>query len=318
MQKEYRQKVINTFNLMLTMPGKRTKKNQGKKSKGKKSSKNRKSFLKTFRKGSWIIISGLSGALWYVLKSFGKGIAWLWKKTFHKETVKERENEKNKTRIGKKEEKQRAPVPKINLIESIKGNYSSWWKKLNDSDSTIGIVLGARGSGKTAFALALAENLRNSKEKAFAMGFSQSSMPKWIKIVENINEIENNSLVVLDEGGILFSSRNSMSTTNKMMSELLLIARHKNLTIVFISQNSSNLEVNTLRQADFLVLKKSSLLQSEFERKIISKIYEENIEGFEKYKNYKGIALVYTHDFIGFIDNELPSFWSGDISKSFK
>ena len=109
-----------------------------------------------------------------------------------------------------------------------------------------------------------------------------------------------------------------MSSGNKMLSELLLIARHKDLTMVFVSQNSSNIEINTMRQADFLALKKSSLLQSEFERKVIAKVYNEYADKFEKYKDNKGATLIYGHEFIGFVDNGLPAFWSKEIGKSFK
>jgi len=209
-------------------------------------------------------------------------------------------------------------VSQIRVIESIRGQYRYFWNKLSKSDSLIGIIIGARGSGKSAIAMSFAENLKNNKKKFFAMGFSSKELPRWIKSVDDISALDNDSYVIIDEGGILFSSRDSMSTGNKLLSELLFIARHKNLTIFFISQNSSNLEINTLRQADFLVFKRSSLLQRDFERKIISKIYEENEAGFEKYKDVKGLALVYSDSFLGFIENELPSFWSDGLSKSFK
>jgi len=209
-------------------------------------------------------------------------------------------------------------VSQIRVVESLRGQYRSFWSKLSKSDSLIGIIIGARGSGKSAIAMSFAENLKNNKKKFFAMGFSSRELPRWIKSVDDISALENDSYVIIDEGGILFSSRDSMSTGNKLLSELLFIARHKNLTIFFISQNSSNLEINTLRQADFLILKRSSLLQRDFERKIISKIYEEHETGFEKYKDVKGLALVYSDSFLGFIENELPSFWSDGLSKSFK
>lgn len=205
----------------------------------------------------------------------------------------------------------------IRVVESIKGSYQKFWKDLRDSDSRIGIVVGTRGSGKSAIALTFLENLRSKGRKFFALGFPSKELPNWIKVVETIEELENDSYVVVDEGGILFSSRNAMSASNKMLSELLFIARHKNLTIIFISQNSSNLEINTLRQADFIVLKKSSLLQKNFERKIVSDIYEEYQQKFVDYSNIRGIALIYSSSFVGFIDNDLPSFWSTKISKSY-
>lgn len=205
----------------------------------------------------------------------------------------------------------------IRVLETLKGNYQKFWRDLSSADSRIGIVVGARGSGKSAVALALLENLRQKGKNFFAMGFQAKDLPNWIEVVEDIKDLKNDSFVIIDEGGILFSSRDAMSYSNKMLSELLFIARHKNLTILFISQNSANLEINTLRQADFIILKRSSLLQKNFERKIIADLYDEHQEKFNDYSDVRGLALVFSHSFVGFIDNDLPSFWSQSISKSF-
>lgn len=203
------------------------------------------------------------------------------------------------------------------LLKEI-GDYKEWENGLFQSDSKIGIILGARGTGKTAFGIKLLENIYSVKKKrCYAMGFDKDEMPLWINVVENIQELKNDSFVLIDEGGILFSSRRAMSNPNKLLSDLMLIARHKNLSILFISQNSSNLDVNILRQADFLVLKPSSLLQKDFERKIIQKIYDSIQEKFKKFKDKVGVTYIYSDDFRGFVANPLPSFWAEKISKSF-
>src|SRR3989339_1368008 len=126
------------------------------------------------------------------------------------------------------------------------------------------------------------------------MGFNEKDMPEWINVVDNINDIKTNSFVLIDEGGILFSSRKSFSDANKLLSELLLIARHNDLSIIFISQNSANLEINAIRQADYLILKTSSLLQKDFERKKIKEIYEQIGERFKTYSSLKGITYIYS------------------------
>ena len=173
-------------------------------------------------------------------------------------------------------------------------------------------------SGKSAFGIKFLENLRAKKnKKIYAMGFKANTMPDWINVVEGVEGLGNDAFVLIDEGGILFSSRDAMSSSNKLLSELILIARHKNLSILFITQNSSNLDVNILRQADFLVLKPSSLLQKDFERKIVQKLYEKAEEDFEKFKDDKGLTHIYSSNFVGFISNPLPSFWGTSISKSF-
>ena len=205
------------------------------------------------------------------------------------------------------------------VVKTEKGDYNKWIDEVYNADSKIGIILGSRGSGKTAFGVRFLENAYSkSKKKCYAIGFRKEEMPSFIKIVSDTNEIENNSLVLIDEGGVLFSSRNSMTSANKLLSSLMLISRHKNISILFISQNSSNLEINILRQADYLIFKNSSLLQKEFERKIIQKIYEKINPDFEKFENKKKMSYVYSDEFRGFISNSLPSFWGTNISKSFR
>jgi Cdc6-like AAA superfamily ATPase len=207
----------------------------------------------------------------------------------------------------------------MRIIESNKGSYDTFEKFLIRNPSTIGIILGARGTGKSALGLRILENLHEfSKKKFHTMGFKQDDLPPWIHAVENTSEIENNSYVLIDEGGILFSARQSFSDANKLLSELLLIARHKDVSVLFISQNSANLEINILRQADYLLLKPSSLLQLDFERKKIKDIYTQIMSTLEKYRNVKGLTYVYAPQFTGFIANPLPTFWSDTISKSFR
>jgi len=257
---------------------------------------------KNVRKGLWFLVK----TPYYV----GKGIYSLGK--FADKKIEEKE-------VKKKRKLMTAKYEDFEIISSEIGDYSSWEKKTNTSDSVIGVILGARGSGKTAFGVKYLENVHAKyNKKCYAIGFRKEEMPDWIAGVENIEEIGNNAFVLIDEGGILFSSRNSMSNANKLLSELILVARHKNLSILFISQNSSNLDINILRQADFLILKPSSLLQHNFERKIIQNIYKEAQPHFEEFGNEKGLTHIYSGDFKGYVANPLPSFWGTNISKSFR
>ncbi|MBS3089152.1 hypothetical protein J4402_05285 [Candidatus Pacearchaeota archaeon] len=265
------------------------------------------------KKSSRNLIITLLKIIWFVIKipyHIVRGIYLLTKKTSEKIEV---------MRSNKKRESIKPEYSEFELIKSLNGNYKKWEDNLFKAESKIGIIIGARGSGKTAFGVKLLENIyAKSQKRCYAIGFHKENFPSWINVVEDISEIKNNSFVLVDEGGIFFSSRESMSKANKFLSDLILISRHKNLNIIFITQNSSNLDVNILRQADYLVLKPSSLLQKEFERKIIQKIYDDSAEDFNKLKSTKGLTFIYSSEFKGFISNKLPSFWGIGISKAFK
>jgi hypothetical protein len=224
-----------------------------------------------------------------------------------------------KTTIKKKKEKMLANYEQFKLIETKAGDFFKWESKIMAAESKIGIILGARGSGKTAVGIKFLENVyAKTKKRCYAMGFKEEDMPSWIECVEDVSLVKNDAFVLIDEGGVLFSARDAMSKANKILSDLILVARHKNLNILFISQNSSNLDIDILRQADYLILKQNSLLQLDFERKKIKEIYTEIKNEFERHKETPGITYIYSDLFRGFVSNTLPSFWSTNISKSFK
>ncbi len=253
----------------------------------------------------WVVVVFVVKLPYY----FVRWVWWIGKKV---------EKSSEDAKVYRKRRDMGAKFEDFEVLKVVSGNYNSWMLQVSRSDSQIGIILGARGSGKTAFGIKFLENFyAKYKKKCFAIGFKESELPSWIDVISDVGGIENGSLVLIDEGGVLFSSRSSMSNANKMLSELIMIARHKNISILFISQNSSNLEVNVLRQADFLVLKPSSLLQKDFERKTIQKIYGDLEDGFKKFADEKGIGYIYSGKFRGFVVNPLPSFWKEGISKGF-
>lgn len=268
----------------------------------KKSKEKTKKVFKTTGKVVWTIIK----TPYYLYKLISK-------------TQDKLERHDSKVKIKKERDSRKAIYQELKLIQKDSGDYREYEKYLLGDKSKIGIILGARGTGKTAIGIKILENIyAKSKRKIYAIGFKNEDMPSWIEVVDSIEKIHNNSTILIDEGGVLFSSRNSMTKPNKLLGQLILVARHKNLNILFISQNSSNLDVNILRQADYLILKPTSLLQEDFERKKIRDVYEEIEKDFEKHKTQKGITYIYSELFRGFIANPLPSFWSTNISKSFR
>lgn len=224
----------------------------------------------------------------------------------------------NKVKGQKIKQSSKPVYQKLMIINSKHGSLDTFEQFLLVNKSTIGLILGARGTGKSALGMCLLENFAAKTSKnIYAMGFQQSSLPAWIKVTAAISEIKSNAALLVDEGGIEFSSRDAMSNANKLLSEILLIARHKDLSVIFITQNSSNLEINAIRQADYLLLKPSSLLQKDFERKKIKEVYEGVANEFEKYKDVQGLTYVYTDKFTGFVTNTLPTFWSEKVSKGY-
>lgn len=211
------------------------------------------------------------------------------------------------------------PKPRsLKVLKTLSGNFNTFLNKLFTSNSTIGLILGARGTGKSAIGMCLLEQFKDkTNKKIYAMGFNAEDLPDWINVTGSVDDIENGSVLLADESGIEFSSRESMSDKNRFLTKLLLIARHKDLSLMFISQSSANIEINAIRQTDYMLMKPSSLLQKDFERKKIKEIYEEVQKDFDELKNDKGLTYIYSNEYRGFISNELPSFWSQKVSKAY-
>lgn len=214
-----------------------------------------------------------------------------------------------------KKEKTEIPQP-IESYLTIQGNYDKWLSKLKNS-SLIMLVIGKRGSGKTSLGMKLLE-MFHDKRSCYIMGYEKVKLPSWIKTFKELEEVKNNSVVLIDEGALSFSARDAMAASNKHLSKLMAIARHKNLTLILITQNSAMIELNVLRLADTLLLKEPSLLQSKFERKALKDIYDRIDPHFKKVAKKEEYAYVWDDDFEGMLHYSLPGFWSEGISKTYK
>ncbi len=266
----------------------------------------KKSLLSSFLSLVFGLLKWLVVGIWEVLKFF-----------YHL-AVKAVELGKKAKAEGSRPNKEAEHSP-LAEVERSEGSLPEFESFLYSGKSAIGLILGSRGSGKSTLGMRVLENVSaKTGRKTCCIGFDRKSLPKWVVPVDSTASVPNGSFLLVDEGGVEFSSRSSMSGANKLLSELLLISRHKGIAVLFISQNSSNIEVNAIRQSDYLLLKPPSLLQLDFERKAIRDIYEGAKEGFQRHSAEKGLLYVYSDRFRGFASNNLPSFWSENLSKSYK
>ena len=206
-------------------------------------------------------------------------------------------------------------LKEIEVVKGI-GHYQEFENKLLNR-SLIALIIGRRGSGKTALGMKFLEMAKNkTKRKIYAIGFVKSKLPLFINKIENIEKIKPDSVVLVDEAALLFSAREPMKNTNKLLTQMMAIARHKNLSLIFVTQNSAFIDINVLRLADSLFLKEPSLLQSNFERKFLNNFYK-NIN-FSKYAEKEKYFYVYSDDFQGMAKFDLPTFWNKSVSKAFR
>lgn len=216
----------------------------------------------------------------------------------------------------KKFKKQEIPFIPFSVVKTEQGNYDEFQKKILKY-SLIMLINGKRGSGKTALGMKFLELYnKKTKRKCYVLGYESTKLPWFIKKTNDLEKIPNNSVVLIDEGAVNFSSRDSMKQSHKDLSKIMAIARHKDLVMILITQSSAMIDLNVLRLSDTILLKEPSLLQSKFERKAIKEFYDKAIPHFDKEKKER--FYVFDDEFEGLLKHDLPSFWSEKVSKSFK
>jgi hypothetical protein len=205
----------------------------------------------------------------------------------------------------------------LRVMKEVVGDYGSMKDRLHN-DSVIALIFGKRGSGKSALGFRILENIHSmTKRKCFVLGVRQGFLPNWIRSVDDVEKVENDGVILVDEGAISFGARESMRAKNKELANLMAVARHKNLTLIFVTQNTSMLDRNIMKLSDMLFIKEGSLLQLEMERPEIKKFYGKAKDSFEDAKGDKrSLAYTIDSDFEGAISYGLPSFWRDDLSKN--
>ncbi|MDO8661584.1 MAG: zonular occludens toxin domain-containing protein [Candidatus Woesearchaeota archaeon] len=256
---------------------------------------------------------GTAKGLWWIAKGSAK-LAWKGAKAGISTT----------SAIAKKAEEKRnqpqqpAQAIQLTIEKTVKGEFNSFEQRLQ-KDSLIILIAGRRGSGKSVTGFRILENIHaQTKRPCCAMGPAQAVLPAWIRAVQTVQEAPNHSTILVDEGAIAFNSRNSMSTNNKQLGELLAIARHKDITLILITQNTGMIDKNILSLCDTIIFKEGSLLQERMERTAIKDLYETANKELAKIPQESRNKHCYIIDsgFEGLCSAELPSFWSSSVSKN--
>ncbi|MFC1768536.1 zonular occludens toxin domain-containing protein [Nanoarchaeota archaeon] len=242
----------------------------------------------------------------------GKGIAATYR--FSKKKINESKEKKKIESSPVYKAQSKYVKPGVHKV--ITGNPEDLEERFN-KDSIIALIFGKRGSGKSALGFKIMENINfKSKRSSCVLGINEN-IPKWVKPITDVEQAPSGAIVLVDEGAIAFGSRESMSSKNRELSKLLAIARHKNLTILFITQNTGLIDKNVLKLVDTLLVKEGSLLQMEMERSEIKKFYEKahnNLKGLPG--TIKQYVYIIDSDFEGVLSFPLPSFWSESLSKN--
>ena len=195
------------------------------------------------------------------------------------------------------------------------------WLRLVRHPSVV-LVLGKRGSGKSALGYRVLELLRN-QAAPYVVGLpsvSRKLLPDWVGCTDKLEDVPPKAVVLLDEAYIEYHARDSMSAKGRNIGELVNLSRQKEQTLVFIVQEARQLDVNVISQADVIAIKELSELSKEFERRELRRFADKARLAFALTPgNKQPLTWVYSEAAgeVGLVKNQLASFWKPGLSRAF-
>lgn len=187
---------------------------------------------------------------------------------------------------------------------------------------TIVLILGKRGSGKSALGYRLLEHLRYTANP-YVIGLSKEArtlLPDWIEMAASLEEVPPKAIVLVDEAYLPYHARNSMACESKAMSQALNLSRQRKQTIIFISQEARQVDRNIASSSNTVIFKDLGMLQLQFDRREFAQLATQAKEAFITIKGDKRPwSFVYAPDadFTGLVENSLPALWQDKLSHIF-
>ena len=138
------------------------------------------------------------------------------------------------------------PFQKLNETESLNSVlavppkqilvYSKWREVIKHP--AIVVVLGGKGTGKSAVSYWILEDFRYSLSP-YVVGFPEKSkglLPEWIGIEQRLEDVPGRSISIVDEAYLSYHSREWRKTENRDICKLLNRSRQQDKTVIFIAQ----------------------------------------------------------------------------------
>ena len=186
----------------------------------------------------------------------------------------------------------------------------------------VGLILGKRGSGKTALGYWLLElfSYRLTPYVVGAPSQAKRLLPDLIGLVPTIEDLPPNCIALVDEAYLTYHARGSSAAASKDMSQTLNLSRQRNQSLLFVSQEARQVDKNIASSASLYLIKDLGMLQLEFERPELRKVMTLAEDALSLQRvDRRPWTYVYSQDadFKGLLRNGLASFWKPGFSKLF-
>ena len=194
------------------------------------------------------------------------------------------------------------------------------------------VINGHRGEGKSALGWWLAQEMQaKTRKQVAALGMPMEArevFPKrgfgrggiqWVNTIDEVTKMKP-SIVIVDEAAFVAGARNAMSRANKEWLKLIAICRHKDHLLIFIHQQSRQIDVQILMDADLVLMKRPTMLHLRGAR---AEFAPEMEDAFRLFSEMRGNTKkkVYVVDYhngnAALLGAAMPKWWSEKISKAY-
>ena len=187
------------------------------------------------------------------------------------------------------------------------------------------LIIGMRGSGKTALGMVFAENFHfhNHDIPVYVMNYPEDKrhlLPEWVRYSENIEDVPQNAFIIMDEAAYKHHSLMWRKDETLLMQSIIGRSRQRKQTIIFITHTARKFAITLILELDMLCVKEPSLFHSRFERAEIRTLLKDVYDEYQKMPldERKKYTYVFSKNYIGWIQTGLSSFWSDDLSEAWK
>ena len=186
------------------------------------------------------------------------------------------------------------------------------------------LILGHRGSGKTALAIRIQELLRDVAPP-YAVGLpakAKGLLPDWYGLAPDFDTIPKNAVIYVPESYRMFHARDTRSARGRTVAELVNLSRHRQHTLIFDVQNAAQLDRNIISEVDLVLVKEPGPFQVGFERPQYKGVMDQARVAFGalgKGRKKQSVWVVAPKDGIAgqLMQNQLPTRWSDSLSRIF-